>query len=87
MTYYGLMKTINVSTLKKNLSAVLQKAKNGEIITVADRNDPIAIISAFKNSSLRILSSPTNKIIEPKFSNKRKLTPATSILREDRNKR
>jgi prevent-host-death family protein len=80
------MKTINVSTFKKNLSAVLQKAKNGETITVSDRNDPIAIVSAYKNSSLSILSSPTTKIVEPKLKVK-KLSSALNILREDRNKR
>lgn len=87
MTYYGLMKTINVSTLKKNLSAVLQKAKNGEAITISDRNSPIAIISAFKNSSLSVLSSPTHQIVEPKFKIKKKLSSVLGILREDRNKR
>jgi hypothetical protein len=63
------------------------EGKKRRNITVSDRNDPIAIISAFKNSPLSILSSPTNKIEEPKFSRKKKLSSAMNILKEDRNKR
>ena len=40
------MLTINISSLKDNLSALLKKVQGGEEIIVMDRNHPVAKISS-----------------------------------------
>ncbi len=40
------MITVNISSLKDNLSALLKKVKRGEEIIVFDRNHPVAKISS-----------------------------------------
>lgn len=43
------MKTINVSTLKAELSSILREASEGEDILVMDRKSPLARITAAGN--------------------------------------
>ena len=40
----AIMKTVNIGTLKNNLSAYLQEVRNGEEVIVKDRKKPIARI-------------------------------------------
>lgn len=35
---------IGIRELKSNLSAVLRRVKNGEVVTITDRNDPVAVL-------------------------------------------
>jgi prevent-host-death family protein len=44
------MKTVNIGTLKNQLSAYLQHVKNGEEVIVRDRKKPIARIVPIKST-------------------------------------
>ncbi len=55
------MFTINISSLKNQLSAVLKKVRRGEEVLVIDRNQPVARLSAY---SLAASSQPSSAMIE-----------------------
>jgi len=42
--YYGNMSSVNIGSLKNQLSAYLRRVKNGEEIVIQDRNVPVARI-------------------------------------------
>lgn len=42
------MRTVNIGTLKNELSAYLQYVRNGEEVVVKDRNKPVARILPFR---------------------------------------
>ena len=50
--YVEAMFTINISSLKNQLSAVLKKVRGGEEVLVMDRTEPVARISAVGRSSV-----------------------------------
>ena len=44
MTFYGLMKTINISTLKSRASSILREVRRGMTYIVVFRDIPVAEI-------------------------------------------
>lgn len=46
------MKTVNIGTLRNQLSAYLQHVKNGEEVIVRDRDVPVARILPFRTANM-----------------------------------
>ena len=70
MTYYGLMKTSNISYFKAHLSQELRAVRNGERIIILDRDIPVAEILPYDINRKKIkIQSPAKKLqySEPSF--------------------
>lgn len=66
MTYYSLVKTMNISVLKTHLSDALRSVRRGERIVVLDRNTPIAEVIPMSDKENLILSSPSGPMRYPR---------------------
>ena len=79
MTIIVIMKT-NISNLKAKLSENLEKVKNGEIVTVYDRNTPVAQIIPFKKNRRKLqVRKPVAKLIDMKLNLKIDFDPAEIV--------
>ena len=70
MTYYGLMKTSNISYFKAHLSQELRAVRNGERIIILDRDIPVAEVLPYDINKKKIrIQPPTKKLqySEPSF--------------------
>ena len=54
MTYYGHMKTSNISYFKAHLSQELRAVRNGERIVILDRDIPVAEVVPYDKEKIRI---------------------------------
>ena len=70
MTYYGKMKTTNISYFKSHLSQELRAVRNGERIIILDRDIPVAEVLPYDINKKNIrIQLPTKKLqySEPSF--------------------
>ncbi len=86
MTYYGLVKTINISTFKARISEYLRMVRRGERITITDREHPIATVAPVEPEPELVIHPPSEKLSFPKLSFKVTKDPLDFLL-EDRAKR
>ena len=86
MTYYGPVKTINISTFKAKISEHLRSVRRGEKIIITDREHPIATVSPVEPEPEPIIQVPKGTLSFPKLSFKVSKDPL-DFLMEDRSKR
>ncbi len=85
------MKAVNIADLKSHLSQHIREVRGGRVLTVLDRNTPVARLSPINSGDDVVITPP----VEPVSSlAKLKLPPAARIntdvvryLLEDRQKR
>lgn len=82
------MSRVKVAELKAKLSGYLRLVKQGEIVTVYDRQTPIADIVPHESSDLNILESTEElKPLLRKLSKRKRITKnvfSLALLKEDR---
>ena len=77
------MQTINVSSLKANLSATLKKANHGQKILVVDRSTPLAHITPL-DENVVFVQTPQKKIRPRPRNNLIIDTDAADLLIQER---
>ncbi len=86
MTYYGHMRTINISQFKAHISRELRAVRQGERIVILDRDIPVAEVLPYRaDQSLRV-RPPEKKLTYPEVSFRTTVDPL-QFLMEDRAKR
>jgi prevent-host-death family protein len=84
MTYYGHMKTINISTLKAHLSAELKKVRRGGRLVVMDRETPIAELVPYKEPERLLIRPPQRKLEYPRQIPSLGIDPLEALLADRR---
>ena len=81
------MINVRIADLKARLSEHLRSVRNGGIVTVLDRNTPVARIIPFVAPLLEI-RKPTRRLRDLKLPPKpSKRTDSTAVLADDRRRR
>lgn len=87
LTYYGLVKTIKISEFKKHISEELRRIKNGERVVILDRDNPVAEVIPYEQSSKRlVVRPPRGPRALPAVNTRTKVDPLDYLL-EDRARR
>jgi prevent-host-death family protein len=86
LTYYGLVKTINISTFKARISEQLKRVRKGERIVITDRDTPIAEVLPYEERPDLVLRSPRCKLKFPRLSFRVARDPLDFLI-EDRKRR
>ena len=56
--YHIVMKTVGIAELKAKLSEHLRRVRRGELVTVMDRDTPVAVINPYDRSSGKLTIRP-----------------------------
>ena len=67
MTYIGHVKTIKIAEFKAHLSRELRRVRNGESITIKDRNTPIARVIPYDKDARIRARPPLKKLVLSDF--------------------
>jgi prevent-host-death family protein len=86
LTYYGLVKTINISTFKARISEQLKLVRKGERIVITERDTPIAEVLPYEKKPDLVLRSPRGNLKFPRLSFQVARDPI-DFLMEERKKR
>lgn len=87
MTYYGHVKTTNISQFKTHISSMLRSVRDGDHIVIMDRDIPVARVTPYVEADQTLVSRPpAGPIPFRKLSFSAALDPL-AYLKEDRARR
>lgn len=79
------MRTVNITTLKAKASQAIREVRGGSVITVLDRDIPVAKIVPIDDDAL-VSTKPKGKVVWPKLHIRLDVDPVEYLI-EDRRKR
>ena len=86
-TYYGLVKTANVSSFKAHISAILRAVRAGERYIILDRDIPVAEVVPYRDAAHKLrIGKPDSELRFHDLSFTVRTDPVERLL-QDRNAR